>query len=149
MQKKITNTPSPEDIEKDKKWFKWVFREKFYSKKYFDSLGFDELRSLIFSMCEEKDENGDPLGVYVRRISPIGERPVRFGYYINALLFEGYLDHEIDDIPELGGNNSEQKNPNHPVQKITKSSLALNLWISLKQKIHLIIIKLKYVVISP
>jgi len=65
-------------------------------------MSFEEKRFLLFSVFDGVDDEGNKLGVSVKRISKFREHPARFEYYINARFFAGYLD---SDVPPGGSNN--------------------------------------------
>lgn len=96
-EERLKRVPSPEEIERQEKKLKMAFQDFYYSRERFDSMSFDECRALMFSIFDGVDDEGKPLGVYVKRISTIGELPVRFEYYINARFFAGYLESDPND----------------------------------------------------
>lgn len=107
---KLSQMPSREEIKDQEEMLKLAFQDYYYSRERFDSMSFAELRGLMFSIFDGVDDEGDPLGVYVKRISPIGEKPVRFEIYINARFFAGHIDLDSDEENDSeGGNGGRRK----------------------------------------
>jgi len=93
----LSRMPSKEEIESQEEKLRLSFQDYFYSRERFDSMSFEELRGLMFSIFDGKDNEGNALGIYVKRISPIGENPVRYEYYINARFFAGHIEPDLDE----------------------------------------------------
>ncbi len=106
-EERLSRTPSPEEIGLEQEKLKMAFQDYFYSRERFDSMSFEEKRALMFSIFDGKDEDGDFLGVYVKRISPARKQPVRYEFYINARFFAGHIDSE----PETGSGSPPQGTP--------------------------------------
>ena len=91
----LQNLPSPEEVAKKERQLKRAFKDYYYSRERFDSMSFEDKRALLFSVFDGMDNEGNKLGVYVRRISKFRETPARFEYYINARFFAGYIDSDV------------------------------------------------------
>lgn len=134
-EQRLSFLPSKEEIERQEKNLKMAFQDYYYSRERFDSMSFEELRALMFSIFDGEDDDGNLLGVYVKRINPIGKYPVRFEYYINACFFAGYLESAPDneDDSETGGKQNGKKASTGSVKqkdkkegRILASSLAVD-----------------------
>ena len=113
-EQRLSRMPSLEEIKKREEQVKLSFQDYYYSRERFDSMSFGELRGLLFAIFDGKDDEGNPLGVYVKRISPIGKLPVRYEYYINARFFAGHIESDPDDgkgDSGADGNGGRKKSP--------------------------------------
>ncbi|XOF35306.1 MAG: recombinase family protein [Candidatus Electrothrix sp. YB6] len=109
-EQKLSRMPSVEEVKGKEEMLKLAFQDYYYSRERFDSMTFEEKRALMFSIFDGVDEDGDPLGVYVKRITPIGELPVRFEIYINARFFAGYVAPDTVDDDDYGSDSEKEGN---------------------------------------
>ncbi len=110
----LSRMPSLEEIKEREEQVKQAFQDFYYSRERFDSMSFEELRGLLFAIFDGKDDEGNPLGVYVKRISPLKTVPARYEYYINARFFAGHIESDPDDGKDdsgADGNGGKEKSP--------------------------------------
>ena len=113
-EQRLSRMPSLEEIKEREEQIKLSFQDYYYSRERFDSMSFEELRGLLFAIFDGKDDEGNPLGVYVKRISPIRKLPVRYEYYINARFFAGHIESDPEDGEDdsgADGNGGKKKPP--------------------------------------
>lgn len=104
-EKRLKRLPSRDEISAQEERVKLAFQDYYYSRERFDSMSFDERRALLISIFEGEDDEGDRLGVYVKRVSELREVPSRYEYYINARFFAGYLESDPDEGRGSGDGN--------------------------------------------
>lgn len=100
--------PSAEEVKGQEEKLKLAFQDYYFSKERFDSMSFEEKRALMFAIFDGEDDKGKPLGVYVKRISPLRDNPVRFEIFINARFFAGYVNPDSEKGGTAGGGSGRE-----------------------------------------